>query len=151
MLTISIDRRKISTLFKATVTVQSDEAVYACEARATKTGQPYGKGIGYDLLSDDISVSDGIVTFGNPVSSFAFDIESPELEADGDYRISIYVMNADGVWNDCCQLYTSSADAVRDSQGAYVLVKRDGSGSDSSYTSAYSGNDINKFVTEVLR
>ena len=151
MQTISIDRRKISSLFKATVNVQSDEEFCACEARATKTGQPYGKGIGYDLLSDDISASGGIVTFGNPVSSFVFDIESPELEADGDYRISVYVMNADGVWNDCCQLYTSSAETVRDSQGAYVLVKRDGNGSDSSYTSAYSGNDINKFVTEVLR
>ena len=151
MQTISIDRRKISNVFKATVTVQSDESVHACEARATKTGQPYGKGIGYDLMSDDASATNGIVAFSNPVSSFVFDIESPELESDGDYRISVYVMNADGVWNDCCQLYTSSAETVRDSQGAYVLVKRDGSGSDASYTSAYPGNDINKFVTEVLR
>lgn len=150
MLTISIDRNRISTKFKATVTVQSDEPVYAYEARATRQGQPYGRGVGYDLLSDDASASNGIVTLSTPVSSFSFDIESTELQTDGDYRISIYVRNKDGIWNDCCQLYTSSAEAVRDSSGAYVLVKRDGSGTDASYTSAYTGNDINNFVSEVL-
>ncbi|MBR3868069.1 MAG: hypothetical protein IKM66_02020 [Clostridia bacterium] len=150
MLTISIDRNRISTHFKATVTVHSDESVYAYEARATKQGQPYGRSVGYDLLSDDASASNGIVTLSTPVSSFSFDIESSELQTDGDYRISVYVRNKDGVWNDCCQLYTSSSEAVRDSNGAYVLAKCDGSGTDSSYKSAYSGNDINNFVTEVL-
>ena len=143
MLTISIDRNRISTHFKATVTVHY-------EARATKQGQPYGRSVGYDLLSDDASASNGIVTLSTPVSSFSFDIESSELQTDGDYRISVYVRNKDGVWNDCCQLYTSSSEAVRDSNGAYVLAKCDGSGTDSSYKSAYSGNDINNFVTEVL-
>lgn len=150
MLTISIDRKKISNVFKATVTVQSDESVYAYEARAAKTGQPYGRSIGYDLLSDDASASNGIVTLSTPVSTFSFDIESSELQSDGDYRISVYVRNKDGVWNDCCQLYTSSGESVRDLSGAYVLVKRNGNGTDALYTSAYPGNDINNFVTEVL-
>lgn len=150
MLTISIDRNRISYSFKATVTVKSDEPVYAYEARATKQGQPYGRSVGYDLLSDDASASNGIVTLSTPVSSFSFDIESDELSSDGDYRISVYVRNEEGVWNDCCQLYSSSSEAVRDSNGAYVLVKRNGSGTDTSYKSAYSGNDINNFITEVL-
>ncbi len=150
MLTISIDRNRISNHFKATVTVQSDEPVYAYEARATKSGQPYGRSVGCDLLSDDVSASNGIVTLSTPANSFSFDIESSELQTDGDYRISVYVRDESGVWNDCCQLYTSSSEAVRDSSGAYVLAKRDGSGTDALYTSAYSGNDINNFVTEVL-
>lgn len=150
MLTISIDRNRISNHFKATVSVKSDEPVYAYEARATRSGQPFGRSIGYDLLSDDASASNRIVTLSTPVSTFSFDIESSELQADGDYRISVYVRNEDGVWSDCCQLYTLSSEAVRDSNGAYVLVKRNGNGTDTSYTSAYSGNDINNFVTEVL-
>lgn len=150
MLTISIDRNRISNRFKANVSVESDVPVTAYEARATRKNDSYGKGIGYDLLSDDISASNGIVTLSTPVSSFSFDIESAELSSDGDYRISVYVRNKDGVWNDCCQLYTSSGEAVRDSIGSYLLAKRDGSGTDTSYKSSYSGNDINNFITEVL-
>ena len=150
MLTISIDRNRISYVFKATVSVQSDEPVYAYEAKATKAGQPYGRGIGYDLLSDDVASSKGVVTLGSPENSFSFDIEFSELDSDGDYRINVYVRDENGVWNDCCQLYTSASEAVKDSNGAYVLVKRNGSGADTSYKSAYSGNDINNFITEVL-
>lgn len=150
MLTISIDRNRISNHFKATVSVNSDAPITAYEARATRTGQPYGKGFGVDLLSDDISAANGIVTLGTPVNSFSFDIESSELQADGDYRIGVYVRSESGVWNDCCQLYTSASEAVKDSNGNYVLVKRIGNGTDTSYKSAYSGNEINNFVTEVL-
>lgn len=150
MFTVLIDRNRISNHFKATVSVNSDVPVTAYEARATRTGQPYGKGIGYDLLSDDITASNGTVTLGTPVNSFSFDIESVGLSSDGDYRISVYVRNESGVWSDCCQLYTSSSEAVKDSNGDYVLVKRVGNGTDGSYKSVFSGNDINNFVTEVL-
>ena len=150
MLTINTDRNRISNHLKASVIVSSDENVYAYEVRATKKGQPHKKGTGYCLLSDDISVSNGVVTLGTPSASFSFDIEFSELDSDGDYLISVYVMNADGVWNDTCQLYTSSGEAVKGSDGRYILAKRNGSGTDESYVSAYSGNDINSFITEVL-
>lgn len=150
MLTISIDRNRISHHFKANVIVQSDVPFTAYEARATITNESYGKGNGFDLLSDDSSSFNGVVTLGTPVTSVSFDVESYELEADGDYRISVYVRDESGVWNDCCQLYTSASETVRDSNGAYVLVKRNGSGTDASYKSAYSENDINNFITEVL-
>lgn len=150
MLTISIDRNRISNHFKANVSVSSDEPVTAYEARATKTGQPYGKGIGYDLLSDDANASNGIVNLSSPANSISFDIESSELPTDGDYLIGIYVRNESGVWNDCCQLQTSASETVVDSNNDYILVKRIGNGTDALYKSVYSGNDINNFVTEVL-
>lgn len=150
MLTVLIDRNRISTHFKATVNVNSDEPVYAYEARATITGQPYGRSIGYDLLSDDVSSSDGIVTLSTPVNRFSFDIESTELSSDSDYRISVYARNEGGVWDDCCQLYTCDSETVMDSESKYILVKRIGNGTDTSYASAYSGNDINNFITEVF-
>lgn len=149
MLTIQTDRNRISNHFKASVRVISDEAVHSYEARATRQGEPFGRGIGYDLLSDDTTSSNGVVTLTSPLTELTFDIESSELSADGDYRISIYVMNGDGVWNDTCQLYTSSGEEVKDSDGRNVLAKRE-DGTQQSYTSAYSGNEINNFITEVL-
>ena len=149
MLTIQTDRNRISNHFKASVRVISDEAVHSYEARATRQGEPFGRGIGYDLLSDDTESSNGVVTLTSPLTALTFDIESSELSADGDYRISIYVMNGEGVWNDTCQLYTSSGEEVKDFDGRNVLAKRE-DGTQQSYTSAYSGNEINNFITEVL-
>lgn len=149
MLTIQTDRNRISNHFKATVRVMSDESVYAYEARATRQGEPFGRGVGYDLLTDDTSSANGVVTLTSPATELIFDIESSELSSDGDYRICIYVMNGDGVWNDTCQLYTSSGEEVKDSDGRNVLVKRE-DGTQQSYVSAYSGTDINNFIAEVL-
>lgn len=152
MLTVTVDRNRISETYKATVTVVSDTAFTAIEARATEVGASYGRSIGYDLLADDNSAESGVVTLGEAVTEYSFDVESSELYyADGDYRISVYVMNESGVWSDCCLLYTSSGEAVIDSNGAAVLVKRAGTGTDERYTSAYSGADIDNFISEVLQ
>lgn len=150
MLTVSVDRNVISKKFKATVSVSSDVSVTAYEVRATKTGELYGRGRGLDLLSDDTSAVNGVVDISPPVRTFTFDIESDELSSDGEYRISVYVMNEDGIWNDCCQLFTSAQQQVVDSTGDYVLVKRLGNGNDDSYFSAYPGDVINNFISEVL-
>lgn len=150
MITVTIDRKRISRHLKATVSINSDVKITAYEARATKSGMPYGKGIGYNLLADDIPLTNGIVISGKPVNSFSFDVESSELSADGDYRISIFVRNEKGVWNDCCQLYTAAFENVTDANGSYVLAKRAGQGTDELYKSVFSGKDINDFVTEVL-
>ena len=150
MLTIHTDRNRISGHLKATVNIVSDEPVYSYEARATRQNESFGRGIGYDLLSDDASSVSGVVTLSTPATEISFDIESSELNSDGDYRISVYVMNADGVWNDTCQLFTSSGEAVKDSDGKYILAKRE-DGTQTSYISAYLGDDINNFVSEVLK
>ena len=150
MITVVIDRHRISRHFKSKVSVTSDVPIRAYEARAAVTGQPYGKGIGYDLLGDDLSLTNGVVELAKAVTSFSFDVESAELAADGDYRICVYVRDEDGVWNDCCQLYTSSSETVIDSRGDYVLIKRAGNGTDTSYKSLFSGNDIDNFIAEVL-
>lgn len=150
MLNITVDKDRISKTLKASVTVTSDENFTAVEARATKNGSAYGRGVGLCLLSDDATTSDGVVTFASALKSYSFDVESAELETDGDYRISVYVMNEDGIWNDTYQLYTNASEAVIDSNGKYVLAKRNGTGTDTSYTSSYSGEEIDDFITEVL-
>lgn len=151
MLTVTTDRNRISAHFKGTVTVISDVPIMAYEARATKSGEPWGRGIGHDLLSDDAVSVNGVVALSAAVKTFSFDIEAEELSSDGDYRISVYVMDPSGIWNDCCNLFTNASQAVIDKNGAAVLAKRNGTGTDESYTSAYSGTEIDNFISEVLQ
>lgn len=150
MLTISIDRNKISSHFKASVSVVSDTAIDAYEARATLFGAPYGRGVGYDLISDDAAAADGAAPLSPAAASFSFDVEAAELPSDGKYRISVYVRDTNGIWNDCDYLVTKTADAVRDSSGAYVQVKRTSASINTFYQSAYTGDEINNFITEAL-
>ena len=150
MINVTIDRNRISEHFKATVTVTSDEAFTKVEARATKKGSAFGKGMGICLLGDDAVSSDGVVTLSSAVKSFVFDAESNEILTDGEYRISVFVLTEDGKWNDGAALLTSSGATVFDKNGAVVHVKRNGSGTDEVYQSAYSGDDINNFISEVL-
>ena len=147
---ITIDRNRISNYFKATVNVVSDIPFTAVEARATPYGATFGKGIGICLLSDDAATSDGVVTFSESVNNFTFDAQADELLSDGEYMISVFVLTEDGKWNDGSGLYTSSGEIVSDSQGKSVFTKRNGSGTDDIYISAYSGDTINSFISEVL-
>ena len=138
MKTISFDRRRISSYLKSTVTVSSDEPFCAVEARATKVNSNFGKGIGQDLLSDDASAVNGVVTLPSAVTSYSFDVEYPELLTDGEYRISVYLMNEAGEWDDTSMLLTNDGKTVTDKSGAVIRVRRDGRGKDESYHSAYS-------------
>lgn len=150
MLNISADRDKISAYFKSTVTITSDEKFSAVEVRATKVGEAYARGKGLCVLSDEAQCVDGVVTFDDAISSFTFDVTASELDTDGEYRISIYVSDSRGVWNDTCTLLTNVEDTVKDSNGRYVLVKRNGTGTDEYYKSSYSGEEIDEFIKEVL-
>lgn len=150
LIDITIDRNKISNHFKATVNVISDIPFTAIEARATAYGAAFGKGIGICLLSDDSSVAGGVVTLPAAVKQYTFDAESDELQTDGVYRITVFVQTEDGKWNDGSALYTSSGERVFDFEGASVFAKRDGSGTDDMCTSAYTGDIINSFISEVL-
>ncbi len=150
VINVAIDRKRISNYFKATVTVTSDKTFTQVEARATKNGSGFGRGIGICLLSDDAETSNGVVTLPSAVKNFTFDAESSEILADGEYRISVFVLTDDGKWNDGSLLFTSSSETVYDTNGNKVYVKRDGSGTDEVYTSVYSGVVIDSFIAEVL-
>ena len=147
---ITIDRNRISNYFKGTVNVSSDRPFTAIEARATRTGSAFGKGTGLCLLSDDDATATGVVTFSSAVNSYSFDIECSEIITDGDYRISVYIRTEDGKWNDAAVFQTSSSETVVTSDGYRILVKRNSSGTDETYTSAYTGKNINNFISEVL-
>ena len=152
MVSISVDRSRISTHYKATVTVTSDTPFSAYEARGSYADEKYGRGIGYCLLSDDNATGNGVVSLASAVTSVSFDVESSELcDADGDYRISVFTMNTDGVWDDTCLLLTSSGEELYGSDGRKILARRNGSGTDERCISAYSGAQINNFTEEVLR
>lgn len=150
MVTVTIDRNRISNFFKATVNVTSDKPFVLIEARATKKGSGFGRGVGICLLSDDVTTLNGVVTLPSAVKNFTFDAESGEILTDGEYRISIFVLTEDGKWNDGSALLTSLSEEVFDSNGDKVFVKRNGSGTDETYKSAYSGDVINSFISEVL-
>ncbi|MBQ8209913.1 MAG: hypothetical protein IJZ35_04965 [Clostridia bacterium] len=152
---VSIDRSRISGSFKANITVTEENGFDAFEVRATKVNEPYMRGVGYDLLSDDVAdgyfCENGVAYADSALTSFSCDVESSELDADGEYRISVYIRNTDGIWNDVCALYTNSSQMLVDSNGEYVYAQRLGTGFDDSYTSVFSGEEIDSFIKEVLK
>lgn len=150
MINVTIDRNRISNRFKATVNVTSDKPFTAVEGRATKKGTAFGKGTGICLLSDDTATANGIVTLPSAVNNYSFDVECSEILTDGEYRISVFVQTEDGKWNDCSALLTSADETVYAKNSDVILVKRNGSGTDETYKSAFSGDAINEFVSEVL-
>ncbi|MBR5232978.1 MAG: hypothetical protein IKW03_02090 [Clostridia bacterium] len=150
MIDITIDRNRISSFFKAEINVTSDVPFTSIEARATKTGSAFGRRTGICLLRDDVTLSDGVVNLPSAVNEYSFDAECAEIQTDGEYRISVFVLTEDGKWNDGSVFLSLSGETVVDSDGALIFVKRDGSGTDETYRSAYSGNDYNSFISEVL-
>ena len=84
-----------------------------------------------------------------PVNEFSFDVEKTELFSDGEYRISVFLRNTDGVWNDCSALLTSQGENLVDSLGRKMFAKRN-VGTEETYISAYDGTVIDNFITEVL-
>ncbi len=99
-LTLTPSLTKIGTSGTSSVSVSSNIDVIAFEARATLDGQPYGRGIGINIISDDLTVEgSGVHTFAAPTNSWSFDVAYSEINADGTYRISVYAQNADNVWS----------------------------------------------------
>ena len=150
VINVTIDRNRISSRFKATVNVSSDKPFTSVEGRATKKGSAFGRGTGICLLSDDSATTNGVVTLPSAVNNYSFDVECSEILTDGEYRISVFVMTEDGKWNDCSVLLTSADETVYDKNSDVVLVERNGSGTDETYISAFSGDVINEFISEVL-
>ena len=99
ILTLTPTVTKIAGSGTSSVSVSSNINAVAFEARATLEGQSYGRGIGIDIVQDDVSVAAGVHTFVSPTKSWSFDIAYSEIGTDGLYRISVYAQNEDGVWS----------------------------------------------------
>lgn len=152
MVSISADTLRISSHVKANVTVTSDTPFNAYEARGYYASDRYGRGIGFCLLSDDEAAENGVAELPVAVNTVSFDVEASELQdTEGVFRIAVFVRDENGVWDDTCTLLTASGETVYGSDGCKILAKRDGSGTDESFGSAYSGAQINNFVNEVQK
>ncbi len=55
------------------------------------------------------------------------------------------------IWSIKCKLCESNGHIMVDNTGATILLKRNGINRETAYTSAYSGEEIEKFITEVLQ
>lgn len=91
-----------------TATYQVNENYVEMEARATKNGAPYGRGIGILVISKKAD-SGG---FFPANTNDTFGVYPRFLgNGDGQYRISVYVKNVDGIWSDAIAFTWDSDDA----------------------------------------
>lgn len=96
---ISFDnnRDEISVNLSCTVTFSVNENFIQFEARATIVGEPYGRGIG--ILINNMEIASPNYYPAN--TNYTFVITSDTLfNQDGQYRISMYAKNQNGVWSD---------------------------------------------------
>ena len=94
-LTYSVTGKRVSPVEpfeKVIVTFTSDAPYEAFECRATKAGEPFGRGKGALLASFSQTPADTPRQF-ELYNSFL-------LAGDGDYRISLFAQGEDGSWND---------------------------------------------------
>lgn len=74
------------------ISFSSDIKYQTFECRATKIGQPYGRGVG-KLISSFSTTPAGVQR--------TFEIYNNDLiNGEGEYRISLYAQGEDGSWND---------------------------------------------------
>ena len=112
---LSINTYTVSGSLKASTTVTASEPVYAVECRATRKGEPWGRGIGTDVMADDVPAVNGVFTLAEPLTEFSFDVEAAELvRGDGQYNIILYVLDGRGVWS-ATQLFVTS-------DGKYIIT-----------------------------
>ena len=123
--TLSVDRSAIPDGGKANVTITASENIYAVECRATLSGAQWGRGIGTDVLADDLQTSSGYYELPTPSTSFSFDVESSELlSGDGTYRVTVYVRDARGVWDDTDLFIPAGSDKLVTADGFTFKCKR---------------------------
>ena len=100
VISVTPDKEKINGSGFVTVNVETDILAMAFEARASLVGASSGRGIGINVIGDDLSVdAAGVHTFPAPTSNWSFYIAYSEINTDGIYRISVYAQNTNGVWS----------------------------------------------------
>lgn len=96
-ITFKNDRTKISSHISCNVSFSVNENFRQFEARATLIGEPYGRGIGTLIMQMQIASPN----FYPANTNYSFVITDETLaNVDGNYRISLYAMNSDGIWSD---------------------------------------------------
>ena len=99
-----------------TLTFESDIAYTQCEIRATKSGDPYGVGIGTLIASFSTTPAE---------TSRSVDVYDTFLvNGDGEYRISIFAQSADGGWNDNYLFIPDTSDSLITSDSKTFLCMR---------------------------
>ena len=87
----------VSTVQSCVVDFQVNENFVQFEARSTKVGEPYGRGIGNLIMNMNIALPN----YYPANKSYSYVITDNDLiSGDGQYRISMYAKNTDGVWSD---------------------------------------------------
>lgn len=96
-ISFSKDVSIVSTKQVCNVDFSVNENFLQFEARATKNGESYGRGVGTLITSMSI-VSPNYFPAGK---SFSYVIADTDLVfGEGLYRISMYAQNTDGIWSD---------------------------------------------------
>lgn len=96
-ISFSNNRNEISTVLDCTVNFQVNENFVEFEARATKSGEPYGRGIGNLIMQMKIQSPN----YYPANTNYTFVVNSSNLTSgDGTYRISMYAKNVGGTWSD---------------------------------------------------
>ena len=118
-LTFSVTGNKISAVSgydHISVTFSSDIAYQQFECRATKNGQPYGRGVGRLVASFSYTPAETARTF---------EIYDTDLvNGEGDYRIGLYAQSEDGGWNDNWAFIPSGSTGMQTSDGKKFLCMR---------------------------
>lgn len=150
MTTVTVDNSKIGLNKKATVTVSSEDGFDAIEVRGyASDDMARGRGIGVDLLSDDVTTTDGVWEFESVEYEATFDVEAIEFGGGGTYTVVVFTRGMNG-WDDTDRLFDKNNKDMRDRNGKCLSVKRASNTSNFSYRSKYSGAEINSFIGEVI-
>lgn len=115
-ITFTHDVDIVSTVQSCTVDFSVNENFLKFEARATKNGEPFGRGIG-NLVTEMNIVSPNYFPANK---SYTFVITDSDLIfGEGLYRISMYAQNTDGIWSDAVAFSWDSENAGWD-QGIWT-------------------------------
>lgn len=118
-LTFTISGTKISAVSgydHIDVEFSSDIAYLQFECRATKEGDPYGRGVG-KLIASFSQTPAGV--------SRSFEVYDTDLvSGEGEYRIGLYAESEDGGWNDNWAFIPSGSTGMQTADGKKFLCMR---------------------------
>ena len=117
--TYSVNKNRLSgvTGFDSiSVSFSADAAYTAFECRATKTGEPWGVGVGQLVASFSATPAN---------TERTFEIYDDYLvSGDGEYRIGLYVQAADGSWNDTIAFIPAESSGLITADGMKFLCRK---------------------------
>lgn len=87
----------VSTVQSCIVDFKVNENFVEFEARSTKVGMPYGRGIGN--LITNMTIASPNYFPANKEYTFVI-TDSDLVNGEGEYRISMYAKNQEGIWSD---------------------------------------------------